>query len=268
MVDYLLCLLRAEREYVQLHRGTTIQSLTVLSKVEFGNYIRRPPLVRAARMGRVLVLDEADKAPLEVVCLLKGLVGDGEIQLADGHRLLSQKRLQYEYASYLHQQEQGDDINSYTALNNIIPIHPDFKLFVLANRPGMPFLGNNFFRECGDLFTTLVIENPDIKSEVRLLMASAPTADSKVMTRLAKAFADLRKHHEDGVLSYPFSAREAVAVTSIWSIFHYGMNEALDNILDFETLNVTHREFIADVFRKHGFEVDAGITKVIRISRC
>lgn len=29
--------------------------------------------------GRVLVLDEADKAPLEVVAVLKGLVEDGEM---------------------------------------------------------------------------------------------------------------------------------------------------------------------------------------------
>ena len=43
---------------------------------------RDSPLVRAAMHGRVLVLDEADKAPLEVVCVLKGLVEDRELHLA------------------------------------------------------------------------------------------------------------------------------------------------------------------------------------------
>ena len=265
MVDYLLYLLKAEREYVQLHRDTTIQSLTVLPKVEFGEITYEDtPLVRAARVGRVLVLDEADKAPLEVVCLLKGLVGDGEVQLGDGYRLLSQKRLQQEYAVHLNNNEQVD-LDAYIAANNVVRIHPDFRLFVLANRPGIPFLGNNFFRECGDLFTTLVIENPDIDSELQLLVASAPNADKYVMTSLAKAFADLRKHHEDGVLSYPFSAREAVAVAKHLQHFPlHGMNEALHNILDFDTLNVTTREFIAEVFRKRGFEVDAGATREVR----
>jgi midasin (ATPase involved in ribosome maturation) len=39
------------------------------------------PLVRAAKTGRTLVVDEADKAPLEVVCVLKGLIEDGEMLL-------------------------------------------------------------------------------------------------------------------------------------------------------------------------------------------
>lgn len=37
--------------------------------------------------------------------------------------------------------------------NEAIPMHPDFRMLVLANRPGFPFLGNNFFRECGDCFS-------------------------------------------------------------------------------------------------------------------
>ena len=36
-------------------------------------------LVRAAVEGRTLVVDEADKAPLEVITALKGLVEDGDM---------------------------------------------------------------------------------------------------------------------------------------------------------------------------------------------
>lgn len=32
---------------------------------------------------------------------------------------------------------------------NIIPIHPEFRMIVLANRPGFPFLGNDFFGALG-----------------------------------------------------------------------------------------------------------------------
>ena len=56
----------------------------------------------------------------------------------------------------------------------IIPIHPSFRLIVLANRPGFPFHGNNLFRECGDIFSVHVVENLDLESEIALLQAYAP----------------------------------------------------------------------------------------------
>lgn len=32
---------------------------------------------------------------------------------------------------------------------NIVEVHPDFRMIVLANRPGFPFLGNDFFGALG-----------------------------------------------------------------------------------------------------------------------
>lgn len=85
--------------------------------------------------------------------------------LPDGRRILSQELLPL-----------------YGHSKGIIPIHPGFRMIVLANRPGWPFLGNrnkntgwikspgnDFFRECGDLFSTHAIENPEPASEVKLL---------------------------------------------------------------------------------------------------
>jgi midasin (ATPase involved in ribosome maturation) len=46
------------------------------------------PLVRAAFEGSAMVIDEADKAPTHVTCVLKTLVEDGEMLLADGRRLV------------------------------------------------------------------------------------------------------------------------------------------------------------------------------------
>ena len=34
----------------------------------------------------------------------------------------------------------------------MIPLHPGFRMLVLANRPGFPFLGEDFYREVGDVF--------------------------------------------------------------------------------------------------------------------
>ena len=47
--------------------------------------------VRAVKSGMVLVVDEADKAPTHVTCILKNLVENSEITLADGRRIVSRK---------------------------------------------------------------------------------------------------------------------------------------------------------------------------------
>ena len=55
-----------------LYRDTTVQSLTVQPTVNDGIVtFQDSPLVRAARDGSVLVVDEADKAPTQVTCILK-----------------------------------------------------------------------------------------------------------------------------------------------------------------------------------------------------
>ena len=94
VADRLLQRLGAEREYVQLHRDTTVQGLTLAPSLRGGVVVwEDSPLVRAARHGRALVVDEADKAPLEVVCVLKALAEDGELALADGRALLCENQL-------------------------------------------------------------------------------------------------------------------------------------------------------------------------------
>lgn len=48
--------------------------------------------VKAAKLGHILVIDEADKAPTNVTCILKTLVESGEMILADGRRIISGTR--------------------------------------------------------------------------------------------------------------------------------------------------------------------------------
>jgi hypothetical protein len=71
------------------------------------------PLLRAVAHGRVLVVDEADKAPEHVVAIFRSLAGQGELTLSDGRRLTRAA------------EREGD-----------LPIHPSFRLILLANRPG------------------------------------------------------------------------------------------------------------------------------------
>lgn len=88
IADKFLSLIGREREYIQLHRDSTVQSLTVVPVVKNGIvHYEDSPLVRSVMMGRVLVIDEADKAPLEVVCIIKSLLEDQEMNLSDGRKI-------------------------------------------------------------------------------------------------------------------------------------------------------------------------------------
>ncbi len=123
-MDRLLELLGAEREYVQLHRDTTLGSLTAVPTLVDGRIVYEDsPLVRAVRHGRVLVVDEADKAPVEVVMVLKGLLEDGFLLLGDGRRVVG--RAVDESGGGKGGEEGG-----------VVPIHPEFRMIALANRPG------------------------------------------------------------------------------------------------------------------------------------
>ena len=137
--------------------------------------------------------------------MLKGLVGDGELVLQDGRRLLDASMAMAEGIGLGEIEGSNSSSDAGHARSLIVPIHPQFKLIVLANRPGHPFLGNNFFRECGDLFTTLVVENLDVASETTLLGQFAPSVSPVTLERLALSFSDLRGHYETGQLIYPYS---------------------------------------------------------------
>lgn len=180
--------------------------------------------------------------------MLKMLAEDGELVLYDGRRLLSQDRIKSEFPSL-----EGDN----TALpSDIIPIHKDFRLIVLANRPGYPFHGNNLFRECGDVFSIHVVENLDLKSEIELLRAYGPDVPIDIISRIAHAFQELRKAHESQEMSYPYSAREAVAVVKhVQKYPEDGVAAAVEDILSFEAYNPRVRKQIALIFQSKGIPV-------------
>lgn len=65
LADRFCQLLRREREYMQLHRDSSIAALTCTPSMEGGRVLYiDSPLVRAAIHGRVLLLDECDKVRL------------------------------------------------------------------------------------------------------------------------------------------------------------------------------------------------------------
>ena len=70
-------------------RDTTVQTLTLQPTVREGVIVYEDsPLVRAVKTGHILIVDEADKAPTNVTCILKTLVESGEMHLADGRKIV------------------------------------------------------------------------------------------------------------------------------------------------------------------------------------
>jgi len=170
------------------------------------------PLLRAIKHGRVIIIDEADKAPEHVVAVFRSLAGQGEMSLSDGRRV--RRTL-----------ERDRDI----------VVHPSFRLILLANRPGyrasflvrlimllnytllvIAFLGNHFLQVLGENFSAHSVSNPDQASERKLISQLAPELDEDLVLRLVGAFHDLRKGYESGTLNYPYSLRGTC--TLIWRV--------------------------------------------------
>lgn len=217
IIDRLCQLLQRPCEYIQLHRDSTVQQLMFQTTLEHG-VIRYTdsPLLRAVAHGRVLVVDEADKAPQHVVAIFRSLAGQGELTLSDGRRLRGVA------------EREGD-----------LPIHPRFRLILLANRPGYPFLGNHFMQVLGDNFSCHAISNPDLESERRLLTQLAPELSEDLIIRLVGAFHDLRQGYESGSLSYPYSLRELIAIVRHMQAYPGdGLDDTLRNVFDFDVYRI------------------------------
>ena len=240
IVDRFLHLLNRSREYIQLHRDTTVQTLTLQPVVKGGVIVfEDSPLVRAVKQGHVLVVDEADKAPTHVTCILKTLIETGEMHLADGRRIVSEK-------------------SGIKPSPNVIIGHPDFRMIVLANRPGFPFLGNDFFGAMGDIFSCHAILNPDMHSEMSMLRRYGPNVPESVLEKLVQAFGELRNMADQGLIAYPYSTREVVNIVRHLEKFpEDGLRTVVRNVFDFDAYSKELQETIVQTMQRHGIPFGA-----------
>ncbi|KAG5485809.1 hypothetical protein LSCM1_07222 [Leishmania martiniquensis] len=239
VVDAFLSRLGIPRHYIQLHRDTTVGSLTINPTVEAGKVVwEDSPLVKAVQRGHCLVVDEIDKAPVEVVQVLKGLIEDREMRLGDGRQICDPAMELPPTAA--------------AGATQRIAIHPDFRIIVLANPPGFPFHGNDFFRECGDLFAAYVMGNPDAASQLSILTVYAPTLPRPLLRRLVLAFLELQGAFTQGNLTYPFSLRELIAVVKHMSRYPQdGIYEALNNVFNFDARDENTLRVVRQVLARH-----------------
>lgn len=235
ITDRFLQLLNRPREYIQLHRDTTVQTLTVQPTVKDGILVYEDsPLVKAIKHGHVLVIDEADKAPTHVTCILKSLVESGNMVLSDGRKIIKKPQKVID--------------------SNCIVTHPDFRIIILANRPGFPFLGNDFFGALGDLFSSHGVDNPSKESEIALLKQYGPNVSDKVLKQLVGVFDELRNMADQSLLSYPYSTREVVNIVKHLQKFpEADIEEAILNVFDFDKYNPELVESVGQVLAKYGF---------------
>lgn len=240
IVDRFLHLLNRPREYIQLHRDTTVQTLTLQPSVKDGLIVYEDsPLVKAVKLGHVLIVDEADKAPTNVTCILKTLVENGEMILADGRRIVANAAL----------------VNG---RENVVVIHPDFRMIVLANRPGFPFLGNDFFGTLGDIFSCHAVDNPKPYSELRMLRQYGPNVPEPILQKLVAAFGELRNLADQGIINYPYSTREVVNIVKHLQKFPTeGLSSVVRNVFDFDSYNNDMREILTNTLHKYGIPVGA-----------
>ncbi|XP_041921214.1 von Willebrand factor A domain-containing protein 8 isoform X1 [Alosa sapidissima] len=237
IVDRFLHLMNRPREYLQLHRDTTVQTLTLQPSVRDGIIVYEDsPLVKAVKMGHILVIDEADKAPTNVTCILKTLVEDGEMILADGRRIVSEA----------------------VEMPNVIVMHPDFRMIVLANRPGFPFLGNDFFGALGDIFSCHAVDNPKPEAELAMLRRYGPDVPEVILQKLVAAFGELRTMADKGTITYPYSTREVVNIVKHLQKFpNEGLANVVRNVFDFDSYNKDAREVLITALHKHGIPIGA-----------
>ncbi|SCU65074.1 AAA domain (dynein-related subfamily)/von Willebrand factor type A domain containing protein, putative [Trypanosoma equiperdum] len=246
VVDAFLARVGTPREYIQLHRDTTVGSLTINPTVENGRVVwADSPLVRAVQQGHCLVVDEIDKAPVEVVQVLKGLIEDHEMRLRDGRQILGPR------AHVVRFSISSSDYGS-SEQKNIINMHPDFRVIVLANPPGFPFHGNDFYRECGDLFAPSVMLNADAHSQLQVLRAYGVNIPDALLMSLIECFQRLQTDFEEGNITYPFSLRELIAVVRHMSMFPGdGVYAALNNIFNFDVFDENTLRLVRNVLRLH-----------------
>jgi len=209
-----------------------------------------------------------------VVCVLKGLLEDGEMLLPDGRRFINRQSPIYTQACEAEATRGGTNAigaigaarrrvggGGYDGLQpqSLHCVQEGFQLIALANRPGFPFLGNDFFSEMGDAFATMVVDNPDRDSELSLLAAYGPTVPNEQLTQICGAFSDLRGMSDRGEIAYPFSTREAVAVTRHLAAYpEEGVAKALMNVLAFDHFNAELLDTLQGVMAGNGIEVALG----------
>ena len=112
-------------------------------------------------------------------------------------------------------------------------------------------MGNDFYREFGDCFSSFPVLQPDRDSELTLLRKFGPSISDVILNKLLDTFEELRRLVVEGQVAYPYSTRELVAlVRHVNSYPNDGISQVLANVFDFDAYDQNRIEILRELLQK------------------
>ena len=150
--------------------------------------------VRAAKYGRLLLLDGIEKAERNVLPTLNNLLENREMHLEDGTILLPHHRCQ----------ELSDSSSSSSSSSSsfLTPIHPDFRVIALGV-PSPPFPGRSLDPPFRSRFQIRRVDNPSSEELYEQLLVGMGSNNNENDISLAKSCAILASAMEDNGKLFP-----------------------------------------------------------------
>jgi von Willebrand factor A domain-containing protein 8 len=218
--------LKQRRELVQTMTTTTIEGKsTSTTSVQF---VDQAP-VRAAKHGRLLLLDGLEKAERNVLPTLNNLLENREMYLEDGSLLMPPHRVNKLLSGA------PETSCSSSSSSSWIPVHPDFRVIALAV-PSPPFSsGRSLDPPIRSRFQIRRIDNPTSEQLYEQLIVDSnlkSDTDSSREVMLAKSCAVLASAMDNQNQLFPYNQLE-----SIWRILRDFPAEHPADVLDRVNVN-------------------------------
>jgi hypothetical protein len=127
--------------------------------------------------------------------------------------------------------------------------------------PTKPISGNDLAREMADVFSCHQVPPMDMDSHRRILKTYGPEVNDDLIDKIVNIWDELRNAHKKGIIAYPFSLREAVAVVKHLNAFpNDGIKEAVENVISFDRLDTSLAKRLDTIFSGHGIRLIDKIT--------
>ncbi len=99
------------------------------------------------------------------------------------------------------------------------------------------------------MFACHAVDNPGVAAELEMLKKYGPSVDEAVLLKLVGAFGALRSLSDQGLLAYPYSMRELVAmVTHLEKYPDEGIANVVANVFDFDAFDLPTQDLVCVVF--------------------
>ena len=162
--------------------------------------------VRAALLGRVLIIDGLEKAERKVLPVINNLLENREMALEDGRFIVSPAR-------YV---ELVDQHGAATVKEwNLVSAHPEF-IVIAIGLPSPPYFGNPLDPPLRSRFQARTAGTLSVSAQLLEVRKIAPHLNSSILVRLisvARVIQEMHKDAQDGVIipDFPHALLEVAA---------------------------------------------------------